>query len=205
MQNKTIVMCVLREGGEFNLEHVRLLKKQIPDLVCLGVDIPFTDTSWHGWWSKMDLFRPDITDDILYFDLDTVIVGDIEKYKNLKDSHFLEDFYYPNSAIGSGMMYIKNKDKAKVWTDWILRDPVKHMGIYRGDQDYLKQFFWYAKRWQREFPKEIISYKKHLKPELSHKFYEDGYKLQDANVVCFHGKPRPWDATDFWIERIYNR
>ncbi len=201
MAHQTKVMCVYRRGGDYNIKHVIYLKEQIPEIICLGIDIPLL-YDWRGWWAKMELFRPDIEGDILFFDLDTIVKGSIEKYKNLSTTHFLEDFFHPDKSIGSGMMYIKHEDKAKVWNEWI-KSPAHHMAKFRGDQDFLKQFFWGAKRWQHEFPKEVISYKKHLVAQCQ--FYEHGYNLNDANVVCFHGQPRPWAAPEDWIKEIYNK
>lgn len=192
-----LITCVLKSGGEFKPEHVARLEKQIviDHLVCLtdmDVDcykIPLKH-NLPGWWSKMELFRPDIKGDILFFDLDTEIVGDISHYTNLDATHVLNDFYWPKRSIGSGMMYIKQKDKKKVWDhfsanfDQIIKEN-------RGDQDYLNRFFFQnAKRWQHEFPNEIFSYKKHVKRHDNH--FEGGFDKDNARVICYHGKPRPW-------------
>ena len=125
---ETLIACVFRAGGDYTLDHVDLLKKQVPGLVCFGVDIPFL-YDWPGWWGKMELFRPDIEKDILFFDLDTVITGDIKHYKSLTESHFLADFYKPDESIGSGMMFIRHVDKARVWNDWISA-PEHHRSNY---------------------------------------------------------------------------
>lgn len=197
----TIKACVFRPGGDYTPQHVRWLKGQAPGMICLGVDVPLAH-DFPGWWSKLELFRPDFApgQNILFFDLDTVIRGDIEKYCDMPGTTFLEDFFYPEKSIGSGMMFIAHDDKALVWNHWI-KDPAAHMREHRGDQDYLKQFFWNSLRWQREFPGEIISYKKHLVPSC--KFYQKGFTLEKANVVCFHGQPRPWEAQEVWTKDLY--
>jgi hypothetical protein len=181
-------MCVYQKGPEYDESVKRWFKRQLDCEVC-----PLF-YNWPGWWAKMNLFHPDIEGDVLYFDLDTVINGDISKYTELEKSHVLEDFFSPYVSIGSGMMYLTEEDRMRVWDDWI-KNPQDHMSRYRGDQDYLKKFFWDAKRWQHEFPGEIISYKKHL--TLSCRHYVPGYSEDKANVICFHGQPRPWKVEKY--------
>lgn len=195
----TIVLCVYTPGGDYTEEHVALLKKQIPEILCLGTDIPLKN-EWLGWWAKMELFRPDIKRDILFFDLDTIITGGIEKYKTLSKTHVLSDFFYPEISIGSGMMFIKHEDKAEIWKEWT-RDYKSHISRFRGDQNFLNQFLMKSKKFQDVFPGEILSYKKNL--VQSCQFYDGQYQKEDANVICFHGTPRPWDAGEKWVKQFY--
>ncbi|EPX3281717.1 hypothetical protein ACWY25_004862, partial [Escherichia coli] len=86
------IALVLRSGGDYNASDVQWLVNQLPkdyeiicltDLKCLhvpGVKVIPLINQWQkcrGWWAKIELFRPDITDDLFYLDLDTVIAGDI--------------------------------------------------------------------------------------------------------------------------------
>lgn len=194
---EALPICVLQTGGDYTEYHVNLLRKQIPDIVCLGIDIPL-QYDWKGWWAKMEMFNPDtIRQDILFFDLDTVITGQIDKYKKLEKTTVLSDFFYPENSIGSGLMYIKHEDKENIWKDWI-QSPAAHICKNRGDQDYLNKFlFKTADRWQTLFPGKIISYKAHIRRNI--------YKVDNADIVCFHGKPRPWESGLDWVNRIYNR
>lgn len=84
------VLTVLRTGGEYTDQHVLAIKRQLakyaPDahLVCLtdvdvaGVDCVPLHNRWPGWWSKIELFRPDLCGNYLYTDLDNVILGPID-------------------------------------------------------------------------------------------------------------------------------
>ncbi|EPV2076191.1 hypothetical protein ACV22K_004568, partial [Escherichia coli] len=82
------IALVLRSGGDYNASDVQWLVNQLPkdyeiicltDLKCLhvpGVKVIPLINQWQkcrGWWAKIELFRPDITDDLFYLDLDTVI------------------------------------------------------------------------------------------------------------------------------------
>lgn len=184
------LLCVLRTGGEFNESHVEALAKQLGLIYCLTdsnqpmknvISIPMRH-KWPGWWSKMELFR--LPGDVFYFDLDTVFKnGFPEEFKKLTETTVLADMY-GGSHINSGLMFIKEEDKRPVWEDWIER-PNIHMKEYRGDQDFLDNH-WYARpRFQTVFPGVVVSYK------------ADVLKGRTGNVVCFHGKPRPWEV-DGW-------
>ncbi len=193
-------ICVLRSGKEYGSKHVQWLARQVPDLVCLSdVEVEGVHTirlkhNWPGWWAKMELFRPDIEDDLLFFDLDTVVLGGIEQLESLEHTTLLSDFYKPNLPA-SGLMLIKNRDKDRVWSDW-MEDPEAHMKRcvtreHWGDQGYLRDVL-PCKRWQNELPNRIFSYKVHAMRSTP----------VGASVICFHGNPRPWDVKKSWIPEL---
>ncbi len=81
---------IFRSGGDYNASDVQWLVNQLPKAMKLlpdrpeafmyGVKVVPLINQWQkcrGWWAKIELFRPDITDDLFYLDLDTVIAGDI--------------------------------------------------------------------------------------------------------------------------------
>lgn len=196
-------ICVLRSGGEFRREHVQWLAGQVPGLQCLS-DVWVRDApaitqrhSWPGWWAKMELFRPDLAGDLLYLDLDTVVLGDLEPLIAAAGGRttLLSDFYRP-AQPASGLMFIAERDKARVWEHW-QRDPAGHMARARttacwGDQGILRQALGDGvQRWQDVAPGQVVSYKVHCR---KHRRPPPG-----ARVVCFHGNPRPWAANDDWI------
>jgi len=108
-----------------------------------------------GWWSKMELYRPDIfnTDIVLYLDLDMVIIANL--------SPFI-DFLVTGMALVKNFNNWRPKKKAKypdvrqgynssvmVFEQWVARDiwdkfseaPKKWMEMLRGDQDFLQECF----------------------------------------------------------------
>lgn len=202
------VAIVLRSGGEFKPAHVERLHKHIAmhlpsaDVVCLSdVDvscqrIPLIH-GWPGWWSKMELFRPDVEGDLFYMDLDTSIVGSLADFANVDRLTVLSDFYFPQ-RVQSSLMFIPEHERAAIWEAWIA-DPDRHMRECTtrerwGDQGFLGQFWQNrAQRWQDVLPGQAISYKCHVrKSTRSDKEFGDGTLPENARVVCFHGKPRPW-------------
>jgi hypothetical protein len=178
-------ICVLRSGGDFLPEHVQRLAGMVPDLVCLsdvlvdGVPVIPLQYEWPGWWAKMELFRPDIKGALFYLDLDTTVLR--MPWTPTKDT-VLTDFGDP-SVIGSGLMFLTEETRARVWEAWIT-NPARHMAANvkwpAGDQGFLLPFLRNAARWQHQ--SRVYSFKVHCRKGIP----------ADAEIVCFHGKPRPW-------------
>jgi hypothetical protein len=188
-----IKACVLRSGGDFRPHHVQWLSKQVPGLVCLSdVDVPGVQTiplrtDWPGWWAKLEMFGPSLEGDVLMMDLDTVVLS----LPAMPDrTTVLTDFYHPE-LINSSLMFVTAEDRSRVW-EAFNRNPAGAMASCQkwprwGDQGFLMDHLSGAQRWQ-DIAK-VYSYKAHCTGRLP----------QGAEVVCFHGKPRPWDVRAEWI------
>lgn len=181
-------VCVLRSGGDFEPRHVQWLAQQVPGLVCLsdqriaGVKTIPLEQDWPGWWAKIEAFGPSIDGDMLLMDLDTVVL----RVPALPtETTVLTDFTKPD-RIGSGFIYVTAEDRARVW-EAFTADPKGHMRRHQaeGDQGFLFDYLAGAARWGDNFR----SYKAHCLGGVP-----DG-----TDVVCFHGKPRPWKAAQRWI------
>ena len=192
-------VTVLRSGGEYTPAHVQWLARQVPGLVCLSdVEIEGVPTvklrrNFPKWWAKMNLFSDAVDGDVLFFDLDTVVLEDINSL-NVGKTTALRDFYRPH-LLGSGLMYIAHADKKPIW-DAFCKTPEMHMAVHSrfpliGDQGFLNGRL-AAQRWQDVLPGSVVSYKVHCKQAVP----------QGAKVVCFHGKPRPWAVGAAWIPRL---
>lgn len=91
------VACVYRSGGSVYTSHyVAVLRDMVARhltvphrFVCLSdADVPCERiplvTTWRGFYSKIELYRPGLfTGPVLYFDLDTVIHGNIDELARL--------------------------------------------------------------------------------------------------------------------------
>jgi len=93
------VVCVLKKGGTYTPEYVQRLKKGVENnttigynFVCLTDDesvsgiceVKLLKHRWDGWWSKIELFNPEMElDNTVYVDLDTVILGNIDELLKL--------------------------------------------------------------------------------------------------------------------------
>jgi hypothetical protein len=213
-EDKIAVMCVLKSGGDFAVGDVLNLKIMLDknisipyDFYCLTDywDVPDAhsiiplENFYNGWWSKIELFRPDLVeaDRIVYFDLDTIIVDNIDALL-LQDPEFigLRLFRHApekeNNYFGSGILGWKNDGSF----DFLFRQfrYELHSKRFRGDQDY---FSWQLcqkgirfRYWQ-DLVDGICSYKRHVRLQGM----QEGVK-----VVCFHGTPRPWEVNAEWIK-----
>lgn len=194
-----IKACVLRSGGDFRPEHVQWLARQVPGLVCLsdapveGVQTIPLQHDWPGWWAKMAMFSPNVIDgDVLMLDLDTVVLSMPDEPS---ETTVLQDFTVP-SVMGSGFIYVKEADRRRVWDTW-MTDPEGHMAACSswpkwGDQGFLQDHIGQSAKWGGE----VRSYKRHCILGVP----------AGTKVVCFHGKPRPWDVKrsgrDTWIPAL---
>jgi hypothetical protein len=187
------VACALRKSRDYDVDYVEKLLAGVARnlrapyrFVCLSdVDVPCDRIplkhDWPGWWAKIELFN--LAPPVLYFDLDTTIVGDLtEIAAHAAQTPFttLRDFYR-EKGIGSGMMawafplthvYLAFAARAKE----AMRE-TKH-----GDQGFLEATGYRPDKWQDVLPGQVVSYKAHVKG----KGVPNG-----ARVVCFHGKPKP--------------
>lgn len=202
------MVCVLRSGGDYDLEYVERLRDGVarflpgaPFLCLSDVPVPCDRrplrTNWPGWWAKMEVFAPDLTGDILFMDLDTVICGDLAPLAGMGRLTVIEDWYNPG-RVGSGLMYLPEACRPPIW-EAFTRDPEGSMARHRrrGDQEFL-WLFWAttAARWQSEMPGAILSYK--------YDRLDPGRSIPEgASVVCFHGKPRPREVG--WLDSAMSR
>lgn len=202
------IACVLRASKDYDAEYVARLRDGVAKhlsephrFFCLSdVDVPCEriplQHDWPGWWSKMELFRPDIEGDLLYFDLDTLIVGDLSGIAEKRDLTMLEDFWSPG-RLASGVMYLPGYERAEAYEEFV-RDPDRHMHLHRGHGDggyLMERFEGRAETWQEMTPDQIVSYKAHVrKPQHPTMERGNGTLPEDARVVCFHGLPRPRDV-----------
>lgn len=178
------IACVLNPSVEYDTDYVDHILSGIQREVDGYEFMLLGNSEWPGWWSKMSLFDPSIKGDLLYFDLDTMIVGPLDDIMNVNTVTVLSDFNVPN-RIASGMMFIPEKDRPEIWQAWI-ENPKSHMDRWRGlgDGGFLSQFWEGAARWQDLFPGQVVSYKNHCTRGVP----------SNARVVCFHGRPRPRDV-----------
>lgn len=180
---------MLRSGAHYDAEYVERIVAAVPGrVVCLSdcavpcERVPL-EHHWPGWWSKMELFRPDLAGDFLYMDLDTVVRGPLDDLFCGKLA-LLRDFYRPD-GLGSGLMYLPERDRGEIWREWT-QNPALWMAEcgFGGDQAFLERF-WLARaaRFQDIAPGQVVSYKASPPAER-----------RAARVVCFHGEPRPRDV-----------
>lgn len=177
-----MVACVLKSGGCYTPEYVKRLKDGVDKnlsghhFVCFtDVDVPCERIPLRqnllGWWSKLELFT--LTGKTLYFDLDTVITGDLNEIAEYPHTFtMLSDFYAPQ-RLASGVM-AWNGDYSHILKDY---DPCQSYPGH-GDQGYIATKVT-SERFQNILPSQITSRK------------ATSTRNKNERVVCFHGEPRP--------------
>lgn len=215
------VMLVLKTGGDFSFRDVELITEKIKQTWkgkepvniyciydktsstiklknCTLLPMPYT---WKGWWAKMNLFSVDLRPyrPFLYMDLDTAITGDISTLfpeVNTEIIITLSDFYHPGK-VASGLMWIPNGENTDhIWKEWI-KDPEYNIRNFRGDQDFLRAIINTKLFWQ-DISNKIINFKPNKRWLVA--------LPRNVAVVCFHGKPRIWEAakTVNWVNTYIN-
>lgn len=187
------ILTVLRGGGEYEPWHVDRLRQQCEAFApgipfrCMG-DGDGLRHDWPGWWAKIEAFRA--PGPVLYMDLDTTVCGDLFPLLDAAQRHdfiALRDFNPTVRAMGSGLMAWRGD------LSWLCRkfeaDPAGYMAAcntprWFGDQGFVDRYIGARDYWQSVTPGAVVSYKKHCR---------DGVP-EGARVVCYHGKPRPWEV-----------
>lgn len=196
-----IIAHVLKSGGVYAPEHVVSLRTQIrwfmPDvpIVCLSdIDFQIEDVrrvplthGWPGWWSKLELFRPGVfgKQRVVYLDLDTWVRRDLAPLAEIPGAFCaLRDFYRPD-GLGSGVMVFDPLEAVELYIRFAF-DAEAQMRKHKrgGDQAFIEQYrIWTAARIQ-DHAAGVYSYKVHCKEGVP----------ADARLVCFHGRPKPWEV-----------
>lgn len=191
------IFCVLKKSNIYDVDYVKKLKEQLDvyapnvPLYCISnTHVPCERLPmrklWPNWWSKIEIFRPDIEGDIFFIDLDTVIIDNISDFLAVNDLTMLTDWNKPQ-GYGSGLMYLPASSRADVWKKFT-ENSLGYMRKYRigGDQSFLMECFGQKPlRWQTVLPGRVLSYK-------FDRVYIKGIP-SEAGIICHHGRPKPRD------------
>lgn len=188
----------MRSGGRYDAEWVAKLQRGVarhltlPHRFVALSDVPVPcdriplETDWPGWWSKCELWRPGLlTGPTIYFDLDTVIVGSLDRIAAHPHIFTMcHEFHQPHLLCSTAMAW--TGDHSHIWHSMHEMTPKrrdqydKWEGKRIGDQAYIED----CKRGQhvdtfRDLfgERSIASYKVHCKGGLH----------GDEAAVAFHG------------------
>ena len=166
-----------------------------PEIQCEELPLKRND-----WFAKIGLYNKELyneNDQIFYFDLDTVITGNLDEIFEYSGNFIILRDFYRRTGYGSGLM---------AWRP----DAVHHMFTnYRGqkcphgDQGWCEQQYKGADIWQEKYPEKVISYKVHIKNKGRNRpgWTQHSGALNTASIVCFHGRPLPHQVTnEDWMQ-----
>lgn len=158
-----------------------------------------------SWWYKIQIFDPNhYKGNLLYFDLDTVIVGNIDWIWKLPTNCFwaVKDFKYlfrksRRVTINSSIMWFNTKKYHYILKDFQLG--FTKTGKFHGDQDYIDSKL-PANELQYFDAQNVKSYKWEVKEggyDFSRRKYtspgEITWPPDSTSVLVFHGNPNPGD------------
>ncbi len=166
-----------------------------------------------SWWYKMQMFDPkhNVTGQMLYFDLDVVIVNNLDWMLDLDQRYFwtVRDFRYlwrsEKYNINSSIMIWNACDFDWIWKEFNARGIQRVSQRYPGDQDYLNraipgdQIGFLPEDRVRSWRWQVLDggYDHRTK---SYRVPGLGSTITDRDcVVVFHGDPKPSQVTDTQI------
>lgn len=174
-----------------------------------GIEAISLPEAWPGWWSKICLWSPKVglTGRTLYFDLDTVIVGSLDKIAALPHNFTMaHEFYRPSLMCSTAMAW--EGDYSFIF-DAFNRSPATFARHYDdmlpgegriGDQAFIEDQF-------RRFGNKPDTFR-----DLFGEHSIASYKVhrcerrppEGAAAVAFHGAPKPDDIKSGWVPAAWN-
>lgn len=163
-----------------------------------------------AWWYKMAMFRPTNGFDkyVLYFDLDLVIIKNIDHFYMYHPKQFcilqdfnrqyIHDFHVSNSSI---MRWQTKRYSQSIWEEFT-KDIPYHIKTFRGDQDFMTHYFkthrknktWWPREWAMSWKWELEKGGKRNNGTDRNSYHEpdrDFVLPDDCAVVVCHGDPKP--------------
>lgn len=165
-----------------------------------------------SWWYKMQMFNPDtFPGQLLYFDLDTVLVKSIDWILDCSPRYFwsIRDFKYlqrPDwQGMNSSVMYWDNTAHPYIWKQFLDNDPMEIIRRYPGDQDFLTEVVPTVNL--RFFNESLVQSWRWQVNDGGMDLRTRTVRLPDAgaildenvSIVVFHGRPKPHDVQDHKI------
>lgn len=166
-----------------------------------------------SWWYKMQMFDPmHHRGKMLYFDLDVVIVKNIDWIWQLPADYLwaIRDFTYLNSpqtnSINSSVMWWNTHNFEFVWTGFQQLDLAQTMLKYRGDQDFISRAVGLSQRrffdlqriqsWRWQCKDGGFNFKK----RQPHAQGQGANVGRDTSILVFHGRPKPHEEKDTLVQ-----
>ncbi len=180
-------------------------------------------TPWSGisgyrksWWYKLQLFNPEhMSSNLLYFDLDLVLLRSVSWIIDLDPSYFwsVRDFRYLQGnrthTVNSSVMWFNVARYSHVWQQIKNVDIQRLSRQYHGDQDFINATV--EKKQQQFFPESNIqSYRWECLDGgydfRNRKYHAPGTGISvsdSASIIAFHGQPKPHEVQDPVVQRYW--
>lgn len=170
------------------LEYVARMRSMISrwaedsyNFVCLQ-----DEGDYPGWWAKIELFRPDrFKGRVVYFDLDTVIVGPLGRLTDHKGIIDLADWGWLTHTLCSSVMVWDAGEHEDIFTEFDRSVP----RLFRGDQDWIT----HLGGWSILPPLLCRSYRYHCVEQPP----------TGCVHVSMHGTPKPHEIKTGWVPKSW--
>lgn len=152
--------------------------------------------SWKGVLPRMYMYSPqaELYGQVLALDLDVVIVGPLDDIAGYRGDFCVRSKFKPGEEYkADGDIIGFNADKCRgIWYKF-MKDPIAVENFTGGRERYFyRKAVVREDRWQRLFPGQIVSYKRHVRRR--------GKPPKKAVIVSCHGKPRPHQINESWAK-----
>jgi hypothetical protein len=157
-----------------------------------GISVIAPPEGVDGWFNKLSLFRPGMFKPgsrVLYFDLDTVIVGSLDGLAGYVGRlACMDDINGEGPA--TGVMAWEAGRYDHIWERW---EAAGRPEMPQGDQQWMHFVERNCARLNRIFPDQLVSFKADVFPI--------GRVPDGARAVYFHGFPRPHNLDADWMTK----
>lgn len=226
---KITVLCV-RFGTLYGRNYVERLRNMVSrnitvpyKFVCLtddkipidGVESIYQPNANYkkGWWHKVHMFDPSLplVGRILYFDLDVVVHGNLDKFVTNYSNEFvgIRDFnrkFYPSwQYLNSSVMSWTHRTQTDIWTEY--KKDINSAQRLAGDQDWIWKIarsrlnFW-PDEWVQSYKWEVRSRNDLIYHSGKRAFKTVNNDIQPnprCSISVFHGDPKPSDIQDKFV------
>ncbi len=202
------VVCVLKSGGEYGPRYVEAMRSMVSrhltlphKFICfsdMGEGPGFQPLKYGmpGWWSKLELFQ--VKGPVLYFDLDTVILGNIDRMGKAAMA-------MPENTMQMLTPFNQKRREAGEWASGVM--------AWHGDFRYLldgapqdnghafykgwDQVYIFTELLKHGVPISAVNKSAHIYSSKRH--CQNGVPA-GAEVICFHGNSRPHNTNVAWVK-----
>jgi hypothetical protein len=170
-----------------------------------------------AWWYKIQLFNSEHhRGPLLYFDLDTVIVKNIDWVWQSKLRHFwaVKDFKHlwrpMYQSINSSIMWWDTTQFDWVWRNFLELNLAQTVKRFHGDQDYINSVI--TEQQRRYFNPEWVKSWRWQCLDGGYDFKRriwatpgSGTNIKDnTTILVFHGNPKPHEIQDPVIKQFWS-
>ena len=149
--------------------------------------------------SKLELFKPHFSGRVVYFDIDTIIVRNIDKLMDYAGPFAMLHCWRQPHRYASGIMVWNGSTECLLPNEDEMRR--LHQGPERGDQVFIARKL-LAAGYKIDYVRDIVNAISYRWQVASKHYHDENgdwcrtpdsrYELPaDADIVCFHGGPRP--------------